>query len=808
MASFGKHFVVDEKECISQDAAIIKGTYYRITVLTDRLIRLEYSKGGNFNDRPTDLVKNRNFLVPKYKLEEDDKYLVITTKYFSLQYLKDKPFKGPSFAPDANLKIKLLNTDKVWYYDHPEARNFKASSFSLDDFKGGLKKLDKGLYSTDGFVAVDDSCPLVINDQGIVISEFNDNIDIYVFMYKRDFGLCLKDYFSLTGYPPIIPRYALGIWWFRDRIYSQDDTKKLIKKFKTNQVPINVLMLGEFWHIKDAQNINLHKTGFTFNSELFPDPLGFTSYMHEQGVRVALNLDHEEGIRKEEPSYPTFVKEMEYQESGNVPFSVLDKMFMVVYFDKVIAPLKEAGIDFFWIDYKKDVRNLRALCHYHIQDFQKSEEKRPMLLTRNPGVAAHRYCALYSGETVVSWDTLKYLPFYNSNASNIGLSWWSHDVGGYKDGTEDAELYIRHVEFATFSPIFRFSAKRGIYYKREPWFWDYKTFNIVKQYAQLRQSLIPYLYTEAYSYSTTGMPLVQPLYYSYPELYDEPNFRNEYLFGSSLFVCPITSQKDLVMNRTIHRLFLPKGTWYEFKGGKKFVGGKRYVTFYKDEDYPVFAKAGAIIPLANLNEDTYNLCNNPDKMELHIFPGKSNTYTLYEDDGVTRLYEQGYFIKTAIDYNYAKDNYAVIVHPVEGKTKIIPAEREYKVIFRNTKEADKVAVYIDAENITESGMVSYQVLNNDFIIKVKNVDTTKQLTISISGENIEIDAGRILNEDINSIISDLKIPTKVKEDLSRICFSDLDIKRKRIEIRKLRRKGLGGLFIKMFMKLYDYIAEI
>jgi len=440
-----------------------------------------------------------------------------------------------------------------------------------------------------------------------------------------------------------------------------------------------------------------------------------------------------------------------------------------------------------------------------MQDFKQSEYKRPMLLVRNPGIAAHKDGVLYSGETVVSWDTLKYLPYYNSNASNIGLSWWSHDVGGFKDGTEDAELYMRYVQLATFSPIFRFSAQRGIYYKREPWRWDFKTFNIVKEYTQLRHRLIPYIYTKAFEYTTKGLPLIQPLYYAYPETVDEPSLRNEYFFGTELFVSPITSPKDTVMNRAIQRIFVPNGVWYEFKSGKRFVGGKRYVTFHKDEDYPVFAKAGAIIPMANISSN-YNFYDNPEKLDIHIFPGKSNTFNLYEDDGITRLYEQGYYILTSIDYNYMQNNYTVIIHPLEGKTAIIPNKRDYRILFRNTKKADKVEVFINGEKIEEG--ISTDVDENDFIVSVKAVDTTKQLTINCGGQDIEIDAGRIVNEDINSIISDLKIKTKLKEDLARIAFSNMEIKKKRIAIRKLKSKGLDQIFIKMFMKLYDYLADI
>ena len=104
----------------------------------------------------------------------------------------------------------------------------------------------------------------------------------------------------------------------------------------------------------------------------------------------------------------------------------------------------------------------------------------------------------------------------------------------------------------------------------------------------MRHRLIPYIYSEAYKYHKVGLPLIQPLYYQYPEIYDEVDYKNEYYFGSELFVAPITKPKDHVMNRSVEKIFLPKGTWYDFKTGKKYLGNKRYILFYKDEDYPIF----------------------------------------------------------------------------------------------------------------------------------------------------------------------------------------------------------------------------
>ena len=802
MASFDAHFAPDLSKSVANERAVFQGPNYRITVLTERLVRLEYSVDGHFSDDLTTLVQNRRFSVPQFKVEQDQTYLVITTSYFMLQYLKNKPFLGPKFAPDSNLKVVLLNTDKMWFYGQAEARNFKGGAISLDDYKGRVK-LDKGLYSTDGFVMLDDSGNFEIDANGFLVKPDVNKVDLYLFMYKRDFGMCLRDYFTLTGYPPLIPRYALGVWWNREKIYNFDNTKSLVKSFNRYQIPLSVLLLSEFWHIKDANDYNLYRTGFSFNRELFPNPEEFVKYMHDRGVRVGVNIDPSEGVRKEEDRYLNIAQELNIADGVTIPYNVFDKNFMALYVKHLIDPLLDLGVDVYWLDYKKDLEAIQTLQYYYNKDFDRMNDTRPLVLTRSPLVAPHRAGILYSGETIVGWDTLKFLPFYNSMAANKGVSWWSHDVGGYKDGIEDSELYLRYVQLSAFSPIFRFSAKRGVYYKREPWMWDVKTFTIAREYCWLRQRLIPYLYTAAYEYHKTGMPLIQPIYYTYPEIYDEPTYRNEYYFGKELFIAPITKPKDITMNRSIERVFLPKGIWYDFKTGKKFVGNKRYVVFYKEEEYPIFARAGAIIPLANL-EKNINDTNPPKSMEINVFPGQSNEFKLYEDDGITKLHEDGYYIVTSIDYNYLQNNYTLIIHPVEGKTEIIPRLRDYKIRFRNTRTADSVEIYLNG-NLANLEYECYED-ENDFVVDIKGVDTTKQLTVNCKGKDIEINAVRIVNEDVNSIISDLKITTKLKEEIANIFFSDLDIKVKRIRIKKLH--GLDRRFVRMFIKLLEYLAEI
>ena len=792
---------------LSNKNSVFSGKTYRITVLSERLVRLEYSPDGNFVNEKTELAIDREFPAVEFNIQQDSQFIQITTSYFQLVYKKEAPFTAAKYAPDRNLRVSLVNTDKFWYMGQPEARNFGGSAISLDA-NGTKTKLDNGLYSTDGFATIDDSNSLIYDEQGYLVKPDKKRIDIYLFMYRRDFGLCLKDYFKLTGKPALIPRYALGIWWNREKIYSDEDVKKIIHTFNRYKIPLSIILLSDFWHIKDAKNLDKYKTGYTFNPGLFPDPFEFTNYLHERGVRIGLQMDPYEGIYPHELMYKDIKQELNIKSEKDtiIPFNAFDKKILKIYFEKLINPLIHDGVDFFWLDYKHDLSTLKALNYYHNNEFFIKSNNRPLTLSRNTTVAAHRYPVHYSGETIVSWDTLNYLPSFNSSASNIGLSWWSHDVGGFKDGIEDNELYMRYVQFSCYSPIFRFAAKRGPYYKREPWLWDVKTFNIVKDYCSLRQRLIPYIYTEGYKYSETGLPLIQPLYYLYPEIYDEPIYKNEYFFGSELFVAPITKKRDEIMNRVIQRMYIPKGMWYDFKTGKKFPGNKRYIAFYKDEDYPVFAKAGSIIPLSIFDENI-NVSSIPSKMEVHIFPGENNTYDLYEDDGVSKLYQKGYFTITSFDYNYMQNNYTLIIRPKEGKNGILPATRDYKIRFRNTREADDVEIYLD-QSKANLEYTTY-VEDTDFIVDIKAVPTTKQLTINCKGKDIEIDAVRIINEDINSIISDLMIETRLKERIAAIIFSrDLSIRKKRIMIRKLKKEGLSSMFVRMFLNLLEYISQL
>ncbi len=794
MASNINNYVKKDSDLKSKNNCILQGQKYRITILTERLIRLEYSEDGVFEDRATSLVNFRNFDVPVWTYnEKGNNSCEIKTKYFTLTYNKEKPFKGSLFNPTENLKVWLNNSEKIWYYNHPEIRNFGGTNYSLDEYDKKLN-LDKGLFSTDGFVSINDSHSYVLNDMLEFVPKDHNSIDIYLFMYRKDFGLCLKDYFLLTGKPTLIPRYVLGNWWSKNEEYNDYELKKLIDNFKECSIPLSVILLKNKWH--DNENV------MDFNRNLFPYPKDTIKYLHNNNIKLGVTLNPELKITEKDNKYNQLQTALKKEDSNELSVLPLNSFSLDAYFNLFVRPLEEMGVDFFGIDYNNpnDLYNLWLLNHYHIEDNNRFENKRGVLLSRNSKIAPHRYPILYSGKTKVNWETLYDLPYYNLSASNVGVSWWAHPIGGYYGGTEDNELYMRYIQFGVYSPILMLSSEGGKYYKREPWKWNIQLQRIVEDYMILRHRLIPYLYSESYIYHKTGSPLIQPLYYRYPKIYDEPIYKNEYYFGTQLLVCPITKKKDKIMNRVVQKLFIPNGMWYEFKTGKKFPGGNYYVSFYKDENYPVFCKAGGIVCLSN---DVNNVAP-PKNMEIHIFPGQSNTYKLYEDDGETNLYKEGYYLLTSIDYNYRSNNYTVIIRPLEGKTAIVPEIRNYKIRFRNTKQSNDVIIYVDDRKKDYNSYID----NNDFVIEINDVPTIGQLTVNCKGNDIEIDAVRLINEEIMDIISDLEIETSLKEKIDKIIFSSLTIKKKRIEVRKLKKVGLEPKFIKMFIKLLEYINEI
>ena len=786
--TIGNYFIKNISDGIALKENMIVGEKFRFTFLTERLVRLEYSATGQFVDELSQRVIFRKFPKVEFKVSKTETLLQVVTSYFTLNYDMNKNFLGSKLSPSSNLNITLNGTDKMWYYHHPEARNFGGIGYSLDNFSGNLK-LEKGLYSTDGFAIIDDSDSYVLNSSFDFVERKKGNIDLYVFMYRKDLGLCLRDYYTLTGYPTLIPRYALGNWWNKNSDYSNLEIEKIITQFSEENIPLSVFLLSN----KSHQEGDL----FSFSSRLNGEQL--RQFFNRFKIHLAVTTNPGDKVLSGTNTYQKLI-ELNPEIKGEYSFLPITNQKLNFYATYGFRTWLGSGVDAFYLDYFaiKDKKNLALLNHYAYAMSSLLMNKRCVVLSRNHGMAIHRDGVVFNGCTKVDWNTLSVLPQYQMSASNNGISYVASPIGGYYGGIETFELYIRYIQFGVFSSFFLLSSDDGKYYKREPWRWNVAEEEIIKKFLKLRHKLIPYLYTECYIYHKNGSPVIQPLYYKYPKIYDEPLYKNQYFFGSQMLVCPITKKKNLVMNRVVQRMFIPEGIWYELESGKKYVGNKYYMSFYRDEDYPVFCREGAIVPMS-LDESV----DLPISLEIIDFPGNNGSYLLYEDDGISNNYLNGAYSLTEYQFQYTLNHYEFIIQN-KMNPGILPQVRNYKIRFKNTKMGD-VQILVDGKS--KVGNVYNE--RNDLVIEVNEVSVSSHFSVICNSDSILLNSmDKLINDDIKDILEDLEIETILKEKLDAILFSDLSIRKKRIAVRKLKRAKLEPKFIKMFLNLLEYIKTV
>ena len=354
-------------------------------------------------------------------------------------------------------------------------------------------------------------------------------------------------------------------------------------------------------------------------------------------MKITLNVHPADGVRWWEDAYQKMANELgrDATSGEQIKFDVTDPNFLNAYFSVLHKPYEEDGVAFWWIDWQQGFNTkiegldpLWSLNHYHYLDNDKKGNG--VVLSRYAGVGSHRYPLGFSGDTLITWATLDYLPYFTATASNVGYTWWSHDIGGHMMGEKNDELYVRHLQFGVFSPINRLHSTNSVVCTKEPWAYGNGTGEIAKNWLRFRHRLIPYLYTAAYRTHEFGEALVEPLYYEWktPQAY---KFVNEYLFGGQMLVLPITeaAKKD---NFARVKGWLPQGVWTDiFTGAEYEVLEKsgKCVTFLRELDsIPVLIKSGGILPLSL---DKGNGAKNPERLEVCV----------YEGDGEYRMYEDG-----------------------------------------------------------------------------------------------------------------------------------------------------------------------
>ncbi len=666
---------------LAHEKAVVQGNAYRMTVLTERLIRLEYQQEGRFEDRPTQAVLNRAFPVPAFMVRETETCLEIITTHLHLTYDK-QPFS------QTGLRIALRGQysyyTSIWYYGD-SASNLMGTARTLDEADGAVP-LTPGLLSREGHAVMDDSRSMRLHPEGECIPAGEDHTDLYFFGYGRDYVQCLKDYYRLCGPVPLLPRYALGNWWSRYYRYDEASYRELIGRFEKEEIPFSVAVIDMDWHITDIpSDYGSGWTGYTFNKELFPDPCRFLAWLHEKGMHVTLNDHPADGVRAFEEMYPAMAKAMGVDPQSGKPltFDAGNPAFFKAIFEHVFHPYEDMGVDFWWIDWQqkggttvKGIDPLWTLNHVHYLKNAR-HGKRPMTFSRFAGHGSHRYPIGFSGDSFITWESLHFQPYFTATASNVGYCWWSHDIGGHMHGIRSDELAQRWVQFGVFSPILRLHASGSDYTRKEPWHYGPEAEENIKRFLRLRHRLIPYLYTMNNRCHEAGEPLMQPMYYQYPNAEEAYQVPNQYYFGSELIVCPITSPADPQACLASVDAWLPEGLYYDFFLGRPYLGGRKIRLCRGKNAMPVFAKAGAILPMDG-SERLQNSAPLPGRIGLMVFAGADGDMELFEDNGLVPG-DPGYrSLRTAFALRQ-KEGLRLTIRAPQGDASLLPAGRQYAV---------------------------------------------------------------------------------------------------------------------------------
>jgi alpha-glucosidase (family GH31 glycosyl hydrolase) len=672
-------------------AAVITGPHYRFTVLTSRLIRMEYSADNRFEDSASQLVLAREFELPEFRVIDHGSHLQIITAHLQLSYDK-APFTPSGLS--VQVTGNLSDRKSMWRYGEPTS-DLGGTARTLDDINGAAP-LQSGLMSRNGFSVVDDSSSLVFDDAGGLEPRSGTGIDLYFFGYGRSYRDCLADFYALTGPAPLLPRFALGNWWSRFHRYSDADYRELFERFDREKLPFSVAVVDMDWHTVDVDpKYGSGWTGYSWNTDLFPDPDDFMAWLHERGLRLTLNVHPADGVQAHEDAYAAMAERLGVDAENEDPivFDITDPAFLTAYFELLHHPLEERGVDFWWLDWQSGPHSrvagldpLWMLNHFHFLDSARTGA-RPMTFSRYAGLGSHRYPIGFSGDSIVSWESLDFQPYFTATAANVGYGWWSHDIGGHMGGVKDDDLAVRWTQFGMFSPIMRLHSQGNPFSGKEPWNFRADAAAVMGDHLRLRHQLVPYLYSMNYLSSGSARPLVEPLYYEYPEQDGAYRSRNQYLFGTQLMVCPITQPMNSALGVAKVTAWLPEGVWIDYFTGLRYRGGRELHLYRGQTSIPVLARAGGIVPLVPL-ADIGNATDAPARLQVRIFPGADGAFDLAEDDGSGSLVTETNWAHTLMEF--AGDTGTFTIKPSEGNLACVPAVRGYVLEFVGVADTDHI----------------------------------------------------------------------------------------------------------------------
>lgn len=471
----------------------------------------------------------------------------------------------------------------------------------------------------------------------------------------------ISNYTALTGRQPLPPRWAFGNFASRFGYHSEAETRYTVNKYAEDSIPLDAVILDLYWFGKEIQGT---MGNLRFYTDSFPTPQQMIADFSRKKVKTVLITEPfilttssrwDEAVSKKLLATDSLGNPFVYNfYFGNTGLLDIYTPHTRAWFWNIYSDLISSGVKGFWGDLGEPEVHPAALRHATGTANEKHNiyghdwarlihngyaahlpHQRPFILMRAGAAGSQRFGMVpWSGDVNRSWGGLHPQPEIALQMGMQGMAYMHSDLGGFAGANDDRELYIRWLQYGVFQPIFRPHAQEQV--ASEPVFKDPNTKRIVRKAIQLRYDLLPYNYSIAYENTMKGTPLMRPLFFEEP---NNPAFYEEkgtYLWGKDLLVAPVMNSQQA----TQRVVFPAANGWFDFYTDKKYSGGTTEEVPLTLESIPVFARAGAFIPMASKlqNTDDYH----SDSLTVHFYfdkTVKTSTGTLYEDDGNTAIYQ-------------------------------------------------------------------------------------------------------------------------------------------------------------------------
>ena len=487
----------------------------------------------------------------------------------------------------------------------------------------------------------------------------------YYFIGGKNIARIIENYTWLTGRMPMPPMWGLGYQQSRWSYFPDSEVLNIARTFREKKIPIDVLYLDI--HYMDAYKV------FTWHPERFSKPKAMINELKNMGIHTAVIIDPGIKVEKGYKAYEEGVKQnmfLKYPDGtdytaqvwpGWCNFPDFTKPAVRKWWGNNFSENVSDGVVGFWNDMNeiaswgggktasivrfdwegkgasyrqgKNVYGL-LMSKSTYEGTKELMNKRPLILTRAAYSGAQRYTAIWTGDNVASDEHMMLGCRLVNSLGITGMAFTGVDVGGFMGNASNA-LFGRWLSIGVFTPFFRVH-KHYDYDMSDPWSYGAEMENISRNYISLRYRLLPYIYSAFYEAHKCGLPVSRTLVIG--NTFDKncwnSAYQHQYMFGPSLLVAPVESTKDAT------KVYLPKGTWFDFFTGNKYDGQQEILVECPINKLPVFAKGGSFIPMQQVIQNTSE--KGSDTLFLHVYYGnEASEFLLYEDDGTTFNYEKG-----------------------------------------------------------------------------------------------------------------------------------------------------------------------